>query len=61
MGNIGAQGINEQKLKSISTDAEFGNNLLLRIHNRNELLNGYKKADSLAVEVKKALEEQIKD
>ncbi len=61
MGNIGNHGINEQQLKSLSTDAEFGNNLLLRIHNRNELLNGYKKADSLAVEVKKALEEQIKD
>lgn len=34
---------------------------LLRIHNRTELLNGYQKADSLAREVKKSLEEQIKE
>lgn len=61
MGNIGNHGINAQQLKSLTTDAEFGNNLLLRIHNRTELLDGYRKADSLAAEVKKVLEEQTKD
>lgn len=61
MGNIGNHGINISQLKSLSSDAEFGNNLLLRIHNRTELLDGYLRADSLANEVKKTLEEQIKE
>jgi len=61
MGNIGNHGINVQQLKSLANDAEFGNNLLLRLHNRSELLDGYHKADSLAIEVKKVLEEQIKE
>ena len=42
-------------LKSI----EFGNQVLLRVSNRNELLIVYRNADSLAGEVKKALDGKI--
>jgi hypothetical protein len=61
MGNIGKQVISQQDLQKLPADTEFGNNLLLRIHNRSELLDGYFKANTLANELKKALEEEIKE
>jgi hypothetical protein len=61
MGDIGKQVISPQALQSLSYDVEFGNNLLLRIHTRNELMDGYQKANSLATELKQALEEQVKE
>jgi hypothetical protein len=39
----------------LAADVEFGNNVLLRVTNRNELLTDYQKADSLAIQLKNAL------
>lgn len=59
MGNIGKQVISQQDLQKLPDDTEFGNNLLLRIHSRSELLEGYQRAATLANELKKALKEQV--
>ena len=42
-------------LQALSKDIEFGNNVLLRVGNRRELLEGYQKADSMASHLKKML------
>jgi len=60
-GNIGKQAISQQDLQKLSADVEFDNNLLLRRHNRTELLEGFLKANKLAAELKKELEEKIKE
>jgi hypothetical protein len=38
-----------KEMQALATDIEFRNNVLLRIGNRKELLESYKKADSMAV------------
>jgi len=59
--DIGKQGISQQELQRLSGDIEFDNNLLLRRHNRSELLEGYQKANKLAGELKQTLEERVKE
>jgi type II secretory pathway pseudopilin PulG len=44
-----------QELRALPTDVEFGNNVFLRVTNREELLTDYQKADSLAIQLKNAL------
>jgi len=61
LANIGKLALTTQQLQNLVTDVEFGNNLLLRKHNRDELLEGYQKANKLAVELKKELEERAKE
>jgi hypothetical protein len=61
MGNIGDNDYNSKQLHNLASDPELANNLLLRIHNRNELLEEYLRADSLAREVKKELEGQTRE
>jgi hypothetical protein len=43
------------EMNEILKNVEFGNNVLLRVLNRNELLNMYQTADSLAVQLKDEL------
>ena len=47
--------ISTGELNEILKNVEFGNNVLLRVFNRNELLNIYKNADSLGLQLKNEL------
>jgi hypothetical protein len=49
----GANGaMTQEEQRALAKDVEFGNNVLLRIENRKELLEDYKRAAGLAMEIK---------
>ncbi len=50
-----------QQLQALARDVEFGNNVLLRVENRKELLGDYKMADSLGRRLRGVLMEKVKE
>jgi hypothetical protein len=53
--NAATDRLNGANLSDLSKSVEFGNNVLLRVTNRKELLDLYQKADSLATRLEQAL------
>jgi hypothetical protein len=61
-GGAGPQPVMDpQQLQALARDVEFGNNVLLRVENRKELLEDYKMADSLGRRLREVLMEKVKD
>jgi hypothetical protein len=61
-GAAGSQPVMDpQQLQALARDVEFGNNVLLRVENRKELLGDYKMADSLGGRLREVLVEKVKE
>jgi hypothetical protein len=61
-GDAGPQPVMDpQQLQTLSRDVEFGNNVLLRVENRKELLEDYKMADSLGGRLRGVLMEKVRE
>jgi len=63
LGNdVGQQSVMDpRQLQALSRDVEFGNNVLLRVEIRKELLGDYKTADSLGGRLREVLMEKVKE